>query len=70
MSHDHEKTERRFIAINIAVLTISDSRNEDTDKSGALLVKRMKDAGHHCADKTIVPDDIYAIRDRSGRYHR
>ena len=62
MSHDHEKTKRQFIAINIAVLTVSDSRNEETDKSGALLVKRLSDAGHHCADKTIVPDDTYAIR--------
>lgn len=62
MSHDHEKTERQFIAINIAVMTVSDSRNEETDKSGALLVKRVCDAGHRCADKTIVPDDIYAIR--------
>jgi molybdenum cofactor biosynthesis protein B len=62
MSHDHAKTERQFIAINIAVLTVSDSRNEETDKSGALLVKRLCTEGHHCADKTIVPDDIYAIR--------
>ena len=62
MSHDHSKTDRQFIPISIAVLTVSDSRNEETDKSGALLVKRLGDAGHRSAGKEIVPDDIYEIR--------
>ncbi len=58
-----EQTERELKPLRIAVLTISDTRNEDTDKSGALLVKSLRDAGHHCADKRIVRDDIYAIRE-------
>ena len=53
---------RDFIPLHIAVLTISDSRVEDNDKSGALLAQRLTDAGHHLADKKIVRDDIYAIR--------
>jgi len=57
-----QKNERDFIPLNIAVLTISDSRTEATDKSGALLVARLTSAGHQLAEKRIVPDDIYEIR--------
>lgn len=57
-----KKSEREFIPLNIAVLTISDSRTEDTDKSGALLAERLTKAGHRLAEKRIVPDDIYRIR--------
>ena len=53
---------REFIPLSIAVLTISDSRTEADDKSGALLVERLTGAGHRLAEKRIVPDDIYAIR--------
>ncbi len=53
---------REFLPLNIAVLTISDSRVESNDKSGALLVDRLTQAGHQLADKQIVKDDIYAIR--------
>jgi molybdenum cofactor biosynthesis protein B len=54
--------ERRFIPVGIAVLTVSDTRTEDTDKSGRLLVERLQQAGHQLRDKRIVPDDIYKIR--------
>ncbi|MCK5366066.1 MAG: molybdenum cofactor biosynthesis protein B [Gammaproteobacteria bacterium] len=57
-----QKKEREFIPLNIAVLTISDSRTEATDKSGALLVGRLESAGHRLAEKRIVADDIYMIR--------
>jgi len=53
---------REFVALNIAVLTVSDSRNEQTDKSGKLLVDRLTGAGHRLAGKVIVPDDVYRIR--------
>ncbi|MGD8568797.1 MAG: molybdenum cofactor biosynthesis protein B [Gammaproteobacteria bacterium] len=53
---------REFIPLNIAVLTISDSRTAETDTSGQLLVNRLCDAGHELAEKSIVPDDIYQIR--------
>ena len=55
-------TERKFIPLNIAVLTVSDSRTEATDKSGKLLAERAAAAGHRVCDKQICPDDIYAIR--------
>ncbi len=61
MSHDNVKN-REFIPLNIAVMTVSDSRNESTDKSGALLVDRLTKAGHQLRDKQIQPDDIYRIR--------
>lgn len=51
-----------FLPLPIAVLTVSDSRDEATDKSGKLLVQRLQAAGHQLADKQIVPDDIYQIR--------
>ncbi len=53
---------RELIPLNICVLTASDTRGEDEDKSGKLLVKRLEEAGHHCHEKIIVPDDIYKIR--------
>ncbi len=55
-------TERRFIPLDLAVLTVSDTRTEETDLSGRLLVERLEQAGHRLAAKTIVPDDIYRIR--------
>ncbi|MCW8846311.1 MAG: molybdenum cofactor biosynthesis protein B [Gammaproteobacteria bacterium] len=62
------KNERAFIALQIAVLTVSDSRDESTDKSGKLLLDRLQAAGHQCAEKTIVPDDIYEIRAMVSRW--
>lgn len=53
---------RDFIALNIALLTISDSRSEADDKSGQVLAKRISDSGHRLYQKLIVPDDIYQIR--------
>ncbi|MGC3874383.1 molybdenum cofactor biosynthesis protein B [Halomonas sp. GXIMD04776] len=51
-----------FVALNIAVLTISDTRTEDTDRSGQALVERLREAGHTAIDKRIVVDDVYRIR--------
>ncbi|HEY8554210.1 MAG TPA: molybdenum cofactor biosynthesis protein B [Burkholderiales bacterium] len=56
------ENERRFIPLQIAVLTVSDTRDETTDTSGKTLVERLTRAGHRLAEKTIVPDDIYRIR--------
>jgi molybdenum cofactor biosynthesis protein B len=53
---------RAFKPLHIAVLTVSDTRNEATDKSGATLVERLRAAGHALAEKAIVRDDVYAIR--------
>lgn len=62
MTHAHGGGEREFRPISIAVLTVSDSRDEATDKSGRLLVERLTKAGHRLAEKLIVPDDVYQIR--------
>lgn len=51
-----------FLPLGIAVLTVSDTRTEETDTSGALLVERLKRAGHHLRHKAIAPDDVEAIR--------
>ena len=60
--------DRDFIALNIAVLTASDSRDEASDKSGALLVKLLEQGGHRLAQKAIVPDDKYRIREVVSRW--
>ena len=51
-----------FHPLRIAVLTVSDTRDEGTDTSGGLLVERLTRAGHLLAAKVIVPDDIEPIR--------
>ena len=53
---------KSFIPLNIAVLTISDTRSPDDDKSGATLVERLTGAGHHLAAREIVADEIESIR--------
>nr|VFK28208.1 MAG: molybdenum cofactor biosynthesis protein B [Candidatus Kentron sp. MB]VFK32364.1 MAG: molybdenum cofactor biosynthesis protein B [Candidatus Kentron sp. MB]VFK75853.1 MAG: molybdenum cofactor biosynthesis protein B [Candidatus Kentron sp. MB] len=63
MTHDaHGPKDRYFIPLRIAVLTVSDSRTEETDGSGKILVERLTEKGHHLAEKRIAPDDIYEIR--------
>lgn len=51
-----------FYPLGVAVLTISDTRNEETDTSGALLVERLTGAGHKLRDRAIVRDDVDAIQ--------
>lgn len=51
-----------FYPLKIAVLTVSDTRTEETDKSGALLVERLTAAGHTLAGKAIVTDSVEAIQ--------
>ena len=51
-----------FISINIAVLTISDTRTSETDTSGALLQERINTGGHQCVKKLIIPDDVEKIK--------
>ncbi len=55
---------RAFVPLKIAVLTVSDTRNFEDDKSGALLVERLAAAGHLLAERDIVRDDLKAIRER------
>ncbi len=67
MAHDPDVV-RDFLPLNIAVLTVSDSRTEETDKSGQLLVTRLESAGHRLAAKKIEPDDIYRLRARVSKW--
>ena len=55
-------TARTFVPLNIAVLTISDTRSLEDDKSGSVLAERLTTAGHALAAREIVVDDIDAIR--------
>src|ERR1700754_4917888 len=53
---------KQFIPLNIAVLTISDTRSLAADKSSATLVERLTAAGHRLAAREIVTDDVESIR--------
>ncbi|MBC3384089.1 molybdenum cofactor biosynthesis protein B [Pseudomonas sp. SWRI179] len=55
-------TQRHFQPLNIAVLTISDTRTFDTDTSGQTLADLLQTAGHALIDRGLVKDDIYQIR--------
>jgi molybdenum cofactor biosynthesis protein B len=57
-----------FHPLRIAIITVSDTRTEDTDRSGALLVERLSEAGHELAGKAIVRDDVGAIRAQVSAY--
>ena len=59
MSH---LSSNEFKPADIAVLTVSDTRNESTDTSGGYLVEALTSAGHQLSDKKIVIDDPYKIR--------
>lgn len=51
-----------FIPLNIAVLTVSDTRTKENDTSGDALNQGVIDAGHNIIDRTIVIDDVYQLR--------
>jgi len=59
---------RPFISVRIAVLTVSDTRTKKTDKSGALLVNMIKEAGHELAEHAVVEDDPKAIKKQVKRW--
>lgn len=51
-----------FVPLNIAVLTVSDTRTLETDSSGSLLAERLESAGHKLAARVLMKDDLYRIR--------
>lgn len=57
-------TERAFLPVRIAVLTVSDTRTAADDRSGDTLVDRLTGAGHLLAARGILPDDRAAIADQ------
>ena len=56
------QSENQFIPLNIAILTVSDTRSEADDVSGKALVERLENSGHKLFAKAIVVDNIYQIR--------
>lgn len=60
----HPVSERPFIPVRFAVLTVSDSRTLETDTSGAFLASRITDAGHHLHERQILTDDLLTIREQ------
>ena len=50
-----------FLPVNIAVLTISDTRTLENDGSGDILIKRLKEAGHILVDRAIIKDEVQMI---------
>ncbi len=51
-----------FVPVNIAIVTVSDTRTTEDDRSGDTLATRAADAGHRVVHRSIVPDDIAAIQ--------
>ena len=60
--HAHGGGAREFVPLNICILTVSDSRTLEDDRSGATLAGRVEQAGHRVAERAIVPDEVAAIR--------
>lgn len=65
MSH---KPDAPFVALNIAVLTVSDTRTQETDTSGQFLVDSLLEAGHLLAERVLLKDDLYRIRAQVARW--
>lgn len=62
MSNTASDNKLAFIPVRVAVVTVSDTRTEETDKSGNYLVECVKAAGHILVSKQIVKDDTYKLR--------
>ena len=60
-----ENTEKiKFQAVNIAIMTVSDSRTFEDDRSGTTLIKRLEKAGHFLADRAIIKDEVELITEK------
>ena len=55
------KSKKDFISINVAVLTVSDTRTINNDKSGDYLQKNIEQSGHKCIEREIIIDDVKEI---------
>lgn len=58
----HASADASFQPLDIAILTVSDTRSLDNDQSGDTLQQRLTEAGHRLNERLLVRDDIYAIR--------
>ena len=68
MSKIDPSEKRPFIPVGIAVMTVSDTRTLEDDRSGDTIVKRIESAGHELRDRAIVTDDIEKIQDQMKRW--
>jgi molybdopterin adenylyltransferase len=55
-------SERPFVAVNVAVLTVSDTRTRENDTSGSAIVEALTAAGHRVTRRKIMPDDVVKLR--------
>ena len=62
MSTTNAEKHATFTPLRIAIVTVSDTRTDETDKSGLYLVESVTAAGHTLVEKRIVKDDIYKLR--------
>jgi molybdenum cofactor biosynthesis protein B len=62
MSPSQSDKHATFVSLRIAIVTVSDTRTEDTDKSGQYLLESVTAAGHTLVEKRIVKDDTYKLR--------
>ncbi len=58
----NNKAQEVFVPLDIAVVTVSDTRTEETDSSGRYLQEALTEAGHRLAEKHICKDDVYRLR--------
>lgn len=56
-----------FLPLHVAVVTVSDTRNLDTDTSGALVVELLSAAGHQIAERRLIRDELLVIRELFAR---
>jgi molybdenum cofactor biosynthesis protein B len=61
-------SECELVPVNVAVMTVSDSRTEENDTSGSALVDKLTSAGHKLVEKCIIADDVYKIRETISRW--
>ena len=60
--------DKPFVALNLCVLTVSDSRTADDDSSGDYLAAALVQAGHALVDRALLPDDRYRLRARVSQW--
>ena len=61
-SHAHDRQDQPFISLGVGIVTVSDSRTLETDRSGKLLEDTLQAAGHRCVLRIVVPDVVKQIQ--------
>ena len=62
MRTDEEHKQRAPHSVRCFIVTVSDTRTEETDSSGRAIASLLEDAGHHVASRVVVKDDAVAVR--------